>query len=154
MCEHCTCQTFGPIQDLHADHELMLQMIGLIRSLLKAGGDGDDITGEIGPLLSLLRTHNAKEEAGIYAMLAQNEPAYIARLTAEHGPIELLLGALAHSGEGRAFICRRPSPPERPHLYRRAGRLSLRFSDAATGAVGHGGRCPREHVVMMGSRTT
>lgn len=37
-------------------------------------------------------------------MLAQNEPAYIARLTAEHGPIELLLGALAHSGEGRAFI--------------------------------------------------
>jgi hypothetical protein len=104
MCEHCTCQTFGPIEDLHADHELMLQMIGHIRSLLKAGGDGDDITGEIGPLLSLLRTHNAKEEAGIYAMLAQNEPAYIARLTAEHGPIELLLGALAHSGEGRAFI--------------------------------------------------
>src|SRR5476651_792553 len=34
----------------------------------------------------------------------RNEPAYIARLTAEHGPIELLLGALAHSGEGRAFI--------------------------------------------------
>ena len=104
MCEHCTCQTFGPIQDLHADHELMLQMIVLIRSRLKAGGDGDDITEEIGPLLSLPRTHHAKKEAGIYAMLAQKEPAYIARLTAEHGPIELLLGALAHSGEGRAFI--------------------------------------------------
>lgn len=104
MCEHCRCQTFGPIHDLHADHELMLQMIGLIRSRPKAEGDGDDITGEIGPLLSLPQTHNAKREAGIYGMLTQNEPAYIARLTAEHGPIELLLGALAHSGEGRAFI--------------------------------------------------
>jgi len=60
--------------------------------------------GRLARCFSLLRTHKAKKEAGIYAMLAQNEPAYIARLTAEHGPIELLLGALAHSGEGRAFI--------------------------------------------------
>ena len=34
MCEHCGCEPFGPAQDLHADHERILQVIDRIDDLL------------------------------------------------------------------------------------------------------------------------
>jgi hypothetical protein len=65
----------------------------------------------------LLRTHNAKEEAGIYAMLAQNEPAYIARLTAEHdgsnscSEHRRTAARAAHSLQTAFAVCKTTSSP-------------------------------------------
>lgn len=105
MCEHCGCETFGPIQDLHADHERILQAIDRIDDQL-TGGDGSALTREVKALLTLMRTHNGKEEAGIYTMLIENDPRYVASLALEHQLIDNDLRASAHTSEGRARVAR------------------------------------------------
>jgi hypothetical protein len=107
----CRREVMGLLQGLPeavvaTDHELLiLRAMDRIHNLLNLG-QGRAAARETTSLLTMVRAHNAKEEAGIYAMLIANEPRYVASLAREHELIDDLLRASAHTSEGRDLVAR------------------------------------------------
>ncbi|MBK5224180.1 MAG: hemerythrin domain-containing protein [Acidimicrobiia bacterium] len=67
MCDHCGCREFGPIAELTADHESILEMAWLVSEA--ADRTDPDRLATRDRLLVLLDEHVVKEETGLYPQL-------------------------------------------------------------------------------------
>jgi len=67
MCDHCGCRELGPIAELTADHERILELAWRVAET--AGTGGSQCEAARVDLLALLDVHAAKEEAGLYPLL-------------------------------------------------------------------------------------
>lgn len=94
MCEYCGCQAITAIDELTREHDLVVAMIGQVRTAHTAGDIGEmaelarQITTVLGP-------HTEVEEHGLFPLLAGDFPDQIAALEAEHRRIEAVLGEAA-----------------------------------------------------------
>lgn len=77
MCDHCGCREYGPIAELTADHERILELAWRVAESDRDGTDGSDGTDGTDPiavaraeLAALLAVHAEKEELGLYPLLA------------------------------------------------------------------------------------
>lgn len=86
MCEHCGCEQFGPIRELHSDH---IQLLGWIDRIISALAANDLPAAEHLRLLmaALLERHDRFEEAGIYPQIAKVAPEYAVILDRGHHKI-------------------------------------------------------------------
>lgn len=100
MCEHCGCETFGPIQDLHREHELILSVGARLATAISDGADDATLGGLMRSLVSVLSGHNAREEAGIYEALRSSDPVYVDALERGHARIDDLLSSPATDAAG------------------------------------------------------
>jgi len=103
MCEHCGCEAFGPLRELHADHLAILSSIGRLTDAV-ARADSDAVEEQQGALIHLLDRHDGNEELGIYGEIAKSDPGYVTILLAEHERIARLLRASPLTEEGMAEI--------------------------------------------------
>jgi Hemerythrin HHE cation binding domain len=103
MCEHCGCETFGPLQTLHGEHVVVQQLMVELESALR-DAEPAEVTRRRDELLRVLRGHNAKEEAGVYAQLMLNDPAYVGRLGHDHADIDRGLNATLDTPGGRQEV--------------------------------------------------
>ncbi len=83
MCDHCGCREYPPIAELTADHVVILELAGRLAADTEASRPVDHEARD--RLLPLLRSHAAKEELGLYALL-------IAQGEAEEGAYDHLEG--------------------------------------------------------------
>jgi hemerythrin-like domain-containing protein len=68
MCDHCGCRVHRPIADLTAEH---VEILALAASLAEATRHGRRVDQRVrGTLVDLLHLHVAKEEGGLYPLLA------------------------------------------------------------------------------------
>ena len=103
MCEHCGCQVFGPLAELHDDHERILAAVECVRTAM-GGATTPATESTLASLRRLLAVHDAKEERGIYVMLAHDDREYAAMLRAGHGDIQAALSAAPSSPASQAGI--------------------------------------------------
>jgi hemerythrin-like domain-containing protein len=92
MCEYCGCQEVTAIGDLTREHEVVVNLIGEVRS---AYGRGDvvamvDLARRISAVLG---PHTEVEEHGLFPALAGDFAPQIAALESEHRHIEAVLGS-------------------------------------------------------------
>lgn len=97
MCDHCGCREFGPISELHEEHEQILDMAWKV--VLKVER-GERITlDDVRELVRILDIHVAKEEYGLYPKLVEVEElgqSLLADLEAEHEDIRRNLMAFEY----------------------------------------------------------
>lgn len=92
MCDHCGCRQFGPIAELTADHERILEMAWVVAEAT----DLDD-AGRLAVrdrLVHLLDEHVVKEETGLYPeLMATGDLSHEAndRLEEEHREVRAAL---------------------------------------------------------------
>ena len=67
MCDHCGCREFGPIAELTADHDAILDLAW--RAAAVEGSDPETVTAARNELIALLDLHAMKEELGLYPLL-------------------------------------------------------------------------------------
>ncbi|QGG94956.1 hypothetical protein [Actinomarinicola tropica] len=67
MCDHCGCRQFGPIAELTADHERILDMAWVVAEAADPADPARLATRD--QLLHLLDEHVVKEETGLYPEL-------------------------------------------------------------------------------------
>jgi hemerythrin-like domain-containing protein len=92
MCEYCGCQAITAIDELTREHDLVVAMIGDVRS---AHGAGD--VGRMAHLArriaAVLGPHTEVEEDGLFPLLTDEFPHHVAVLRDEHRRVEAVLGA-------------------------------------------------------------
>lgn len=91
MCEYCGCQAVTTIGELTREHDLVVDLIGDVRSAHTAG-DTDAMTVIARRIAEVLGPHTAVEEHGLFPAMAEEFPEQIAALETEHRRIEAVLG--------------------------------------------------------------
>lgn len=87
MCEYCGCQAVESIKQLTDEHEVVVNLIGEVRSARQKGDRmemrslADRIAGVLGP-------HTIVEERGLFPAMAGDFPDHIEALVAEHRMID------------------------------------------------------------------
>ena len=115
MCEHCGCQDFGPVRELHRDHLAILDVCVRLADALDAG-DPAALRTEREALAALLSQHERREETGLYREIGGSAPEYVAALIAEHGEVGHLLRSPADDREGEEPL-RRGIARLRQHIF-------------------------------------
>ena len=98
MCDHCGCRSFEAIAELTADHETILELAWRVA---EARPDAD--SPDRRALAELLAAHVAREEDGLYPLLAATgrlDDGVRAALEEEHRDLD---GALAGGFDRRRF---------------------------------------------------
>lgn len=90
MCEYCGCQALSAIDQLTREHELVVNMIGLVRDAV-AAGDVPATAALASRIAALLGPHTQVEEQGLFPALAEDFPDHVHDLRAEHRRIEAVL---------------------------------------------------------------
>lgn len=67
MCDHCGCRAMGPIAELTADHEVILDLAWRVAETTPA--DDPARLAARDELVALLDVHSTKEELGLYPLL-------------------------------------------------------------------------------------
>jgi hemerythrin-like domain-containing protein len=107
MCDHCGCREITPIRRLMAEHELLLDLAGLVREAVHAGDRA--AAGELfAELTGLLLPHVGAEERGLFTVMRERTEfaEYIDGLEAEHA--DMAAGLAAPFDADRALdLCER-----------------------------------------------
>ncbi|HEU5161325.1 MAG TPA: hemerythrin domain-containing protein [Streptosporangiaceae bacterium] len=96
MCEHCGCREITPIGRLMAEHERLLDLVGLIRTALRAG-DESGAREIVAELAGVLDPH-VRAERGLFAVMREQGEFvdYLDGLEGEHADLAArLAGPLA-----------------------------------------------------------
>jgi hemerythrin-like domain-containing protein len=104
MCEYCGCQSVTAIDELTREHDMVVNMIGDVRTA-HAAGDVLRMAELARRIAAVLGPHTEVEEHGLFPLLADEFPDHVATLEAEHRRIETVLGAAS---------MRTPTDPEWP----------------------------------------
>ena len=94
MCEYCGCQSVPAIAELTAEHDQIRE----VARDLDAVAQRQDLPVAVelaGRLLTLLASHTAVEERGLFPAMAGEFGAHVASLADDHRRIERVLGDLA-----------------------------------------------------------
>lgn len=97
MCDYCGCRSTNEIADLSVEHERVLSLVDALRHL-DASAPGSRSGGQlIDELATLLARHTAREETGVFAMLATfpEYAAYRQRFLDDHAHLDALANAAA-----------------------------------------------------------
>lgn len=94
MCEYCGCQALTAIDELTREHDLVVNMIGLVRGAV-ATGDVPASAALARRIAALLGPHTEVEERGLFPALADDFPDHVHDLLAEHRRIEAVLDEAA-----------------------------------------------------------
>ncbi|NEC84855.1 hemerythrin domain-containing protein [Streptomyces sp. SID12501] len=94
MCEYCGCQALPAIAELTREHDLVVNLIGDIRTAHRES-DVPRMARIARRISAVLVPHTAVEEQGLFPPLAEEFPERIAALEAEHRHIEAILGEAA-----------------------------------------------------------
>jgi hemerythrin-like domain-containing protein len=94
MCEYCGCQALPAIAELTREHDLVVDLIGCIRTAHR-DANVPRMAGIARRVSAVLVPHTAVEEQGLFPPLAEEFPDGIAALQAEHRHIETVLGEAA-----------------------------------------------------------
>jgi hemerythrin-like domain-containing protein len=105
MCEYCGCQSVTAIADLTREHDMVVAMIGEVRTA-HAAGDVDQMAALARRIAAVLAPHTEVEESGLFPLLADEFPDHVAALRAEHRGVETVLAAAG---------TRTPADPNWPH---------------------------------------
>jgi len=92
MCEYCGCQEITAIDELTREHDLVVAMIGDVRTA-HAAGDTDLMAGLARRIATVLEPHTVVEEAGLFPLLSDDFPDHVTALREEHRRIERVLAA-------------------------------------------------------------
>ena len=104
MCEYCGCQTITAIDELTREHDMVVTMIGDVRTA-HAAGDVARMAAVARRIDAVLGPHTEVEEHGLFPLLADEFPDHVAALEAEHRRVEAVLGAASE---------RTPADPDWP----------------------------------------
>jgi hemerythrin-like domain-containing protein len=91
MCEYCGCQSVTVIDELTREHDLVVNLIGDVRSA-HAAGDVSQMAELARRIAAVLGPHTEVEEHGLFPLLTDEFPDHVAALKAEHRHIETVLG--------------------------------------------------------------
>jgi hypothetical protein len=94
VCEYCGCQALSAIGELTREHDLVVNLIGDVRSAHSAG----NVTGMARvarEIAAILGPHTQVEERGLFPALAADFPDHVDALNAEHRRIETVLAEAA-----------------------------------------------------------
>jgi len=94
VCEYCGCQAVTVIDELTREHDLVVGMIGEVRTAHEAA-DLERMADLARGIAAVLGPHTEVEERGLFPLLADDFPDHVATLEAEHRRIEAVLGAAA-----------------------------------------------------------
>lgn len=92
MCEYCGCQSVTAIDELTREHDMVVNMIGDVRTA-HAAGDVVRMAELARRIAAVLRPHTEVEENGLFPLLTDDFPDHVAALEAEHRHVEKVLGA-------------------------------------------------------------
>ncbi|HEU5023531.1 MAG TPA: hemerythrin domain-containing protein [Spirillospora sp.] len=98
MCEYCGCQAIESIKRLTDEHDLVVDLIGEVRSAHRAG-DRDRMSALAGRIATVLGPHTTVEEQGLFPAMAGDFPDHIDALVQEHRLIEEALAEAAGTVE-------------------------------------------------------
>ncbi|MEU8118039.1 hemerythrin domain-containing protein [Spirillospora sp. NPDC049024] len=98
MCEYCGCQAIESIGRLTDEHELVVDLIGEVRSARRAG-DRALMSALAGRIAAVLGPHTAVEEQGLFPAMAGDFPDHIDALVHEHRLVEAALSEAAQAVE-------------------------------------------------------
>ncbi|WP_030166154.1 hemerythrin domain-containing protein [Spirillospora albida] len=98
MCEYCGCQAVETIRQLTDEHELVVNLIGDVRSAHRAG-DRELMRDLARRISAVLVPHTAVEEEGLFPALDGDFHEHIDALIEEHRVID---AALAEAAAGTA----------------------------------------------------
>jgi hemerythrin-like domain-containing protein len=104
MCEYCGCQSVTAIDELTREHDMVVTMIGKVRTL-HAAGDVPEMAELARRIAAVLGPHTEVEEHGLFPLLADDFPDHVAALEAEHRRVETVLAAAS---------ARTPADPDWP----------------------------------------
>lgn len=104
MCEYCGCQSVSAIAELTREHDLVVAMIGEVRTA-HAAGDADRMAALARRIAAVLAPHTEVEESGLFPLLAGEFPDHVAALQDEHRRVDTVLAAAS---------TRTPSDPDWP----------------------------------------
>src|SRR5690349_16752701 len=90
MCEYCGCQALTAIDELTREHDHVVNLIGGVRAAHHAG-DVEAMAAVARQIAGVLGPHTEVEEHGLFPALADEFPAQVAALEAEHRRIEAVL---------------------------------------------------------------
>jgi hemerythrin-like domain-containing protein len=94
MCEYCGCQAVTAIGDLTREHDLVVDLIGEVRTA-HAGAEHAHLAELARRIAAILGPHTEVEEHGLFPALAGDFPDQIAALEADHRRIEAVLAEAA-----------------------------------------------------------
>jgi len=103
VCEHCGCEGFGPLRELHEDHLAILRASTRLTDAVSSGNP-DMVREEAAALGDLLEPHERNEELGLYREMARDAPEYVANLLGEHEEVGRLIASSPRTGEGMAAL--------------------------------------------------
>ena len=94
MCEYCGCQALASVAELTAEHDEVVNLIGLARTAI-AAGDVPAAAVQARRIADLLAPHTAVEEEALFPALAADFPDHVERLLADHRAIDAVLAEVA-----------------------------------------------------------
>jgi hypothetical protein len=94
MCEYCGCQALTAIAELTREHDLVVNLIGEVRTA-HAAGDVDRMAELAQQIAAILSPHTQVEEHGLFPALADEFPDHVTALEREHRRIEAVLAETA-----------------------------------------------------------
>lgn len=98
MCEYCGCQAIESIKRLTDEHDLVVDLIGEVRSAGRAG-DRDRMSALAARIAAVLGPHTLVEEQGLFPAMAVDFPDHIEALVHEHRLVEAALSEAARAVE-------------------------------------------------------
>ena len=103
MCEHCGCEGFGPLRELHEDHLAILAASTRLTDAVSSGNP-DAVRKAVAALVAMLEPHERNEELGLYREMARGAPEYVANLLGGHEEVGRLIESSPRTGEGMAAL--------------------------------------------------
>jgi hemerythrin-like domain-containing protein len=94
VCEYCGCQALSAIDELTREHDLVVNLIGEVRTA-RAAADVPRLAALARRITAILDPHTEVEERGLFRALAGDFPEHVATLESEHRRIEAVLGEAA-----------------------------------------------------------
>lgn len=99
MCEYCGCQSVRSVDELTKEHDLVVALISRVRTAHR-NGDVREMAAVARRIVEVLGPHTEVEEAGLFPALAEEFPAQITALQAEHRQIAAVLEEAAAGADG------------------------------------------------------
>ncbi len=93
MCDYCGCRRQGPTAELHREHRLLESLGDQVRAALDDGANPEPAFSQ---LVSLLETHAAKEEIGLFVHVPPPLDEQVTGLCSEHDDLRAWFGHGAH----------------------------------------------------------
>ena len=103
MCSYCGCQDISVIGRFMAEHVEIINACGVLRRACERG-DAAVVAAAADDLAGLLHPHTGAEEAGLFAVLAEDEEftEHVRTLCAEHTDLDAALAAV-RGGDHASF---------------------------------------------------